>query len=246
MKTIEEICRIFLDDPNSIFYVLTHREKQVFRSRLVSRTYRKGEYIFRAGDTPTGLTCLAGGKVKVFQEGIGGREQIIRMAKPIGFIGFRALFADEMHGASAVAIEESIVTSLDRETLFSLLHANSDLCLLIIKSLATELGFSYIRTVTLTQKQIPGRLAESLLFLRDTYGFERDGMTLKACLSREDIAKLSSMSTSNAIRTLSYFAGKKLIGIEGKKIKLLDIPGLEEISAEKKENTPISRDYSSI
>lgn len=233
MTTIEEICKTFLDKPDSIFFVLTHREKQVFRSRLKLRTYRKGEYIFRAGEIPTGLICLASGKAKVFQEGTGGREQIVRMAKPIGFIGYRALFAEEIHAASAVAIEESITANLDRETLFSILNANSKLCLLIIKSLATELGFSYFRTVTLTQKQIPGRLAESLLFLKDTYGCERDGVTLKVCLSREDIAKLSNMSTSNAIRTLSFFDKKKLIGIEGKKIKLLDLAGLEELSEER-------------
>ncbi len=236
MTTIEEICRTFLDDPNSVFYVLTHREKQVFRSRLVSKTYRKGEYIFRVGDLPTGLICLASGKAKVFQEGSGGREQIIRMAKPIGFIGYRALFAEEIHAASAIAIEESTIASLDRETLFSLLHANSQLCIHIIKSLATELGFSYFRTVTLTQKQIPGRLAESLLFLKDTYGCEKDETTLKVCLSREDIANLSNMSTSNAIRTLSFFANKQLIGIDGKKIKLLDIAGLEEMSKERKDD----------
>ena len=230
MTTIEEICTTFLDDPNSIFYVLNHREKQVFRNRLTARVYRKGEYIFQAGNKPTGLICLATGKAKVFQEGIGGREQIVRMAKPIGFIGYRALFAEEIHAASAVAIEESIVCTLDHETLFSLLYANSELCILIIKALAAELGFSYFRTVTLTQKQIPGRLAESLLFLKDTYGCEKDGMTLKVCLSREDIAKLSNMSTSNAIRTLSSFANEKLIGIDGKKIKLIDITGLERMS----------------
>ncbi|MDR1864345.1 MAG: Crp/Fnr family transcriptional regulator [Bacteroidales bacterium] len=234
MKTIDEICRIFLDDPNSIFYVLSHREKQVFRNRLVSRTYRKGEYIFRVGDIPNRLICLAAGKAKVFQEGAGGREQIVRMAKPIGFIGYRALFAGEIHAASAVAIEESEAVSLDRETLLSIMDANSRLCQLIIKSLAAELGFSYYRTVTLTQKQMPGRLAESLLFLKETYGFENDGVTLKICLSREDIAKLSNMSTSNAIRTLSVFAGHGLIGIEGKKIKLIDIPGLEEMSDERR------------
>ncbi len=234
MVTIEEICKPFLDDPNSIFYALTAREKQVFRSRMVVRTYRKGEYICRAGDTPSGLVCLASGKAKVFQEGVGGREHIVRMAKPAGFIGYRALFADEAHAASAMAIEDSVVTSLDRETLFSLLHSNSELCISFIKSLAAELGFSYFRTVTLTQKQIPGRLAETLLFLRDTYGFESDEMTLKVCLSREDIANLSNMSTSNAIRTLSSFANKGLIGIEGKKIKLLDIAGLEEMSAERR------------
>ncbi len=232
MTTFEEICSTFFDDPNSIFYVLNDREKQVFRTRMALKTYRKGDYIFQAGDTPIGLTCLVDGKVKLFQEGVGGREQIVRMAKPIGFIGYRALFAEEIHAAHAMAIDESTVFSLDRETLFSILHANSKLCLLIIKSLATDLGFSYSRTVTLTQKHIPGRLAESLLMLKDTYGYENDEITLKACMSREDIAKLSNMSTSNAIRTLSNFANEKIIGIDGKRIKLLNVARLEQISGQ--------------
>jgi CRP-like cAMP-binding protein len=101
----------------------------------------------------------------------------------------------------------------------------------ILSSLATELGFSNRRTVTLTQKHIRGRLAESLLFLMNTYGFEQNGATLKVYLSREDIANLSNMTTSNAIRTLSTFASENVISLEGRKIKILDLHKLERISA---------------
>jgi CRP-like cAMP-binding protein len=92
------------------------------------------------------------------------------------------------------------------------------------------LGFSYSRTVTLTQKHIRGRLAEALLLLRDIYGVEEDGVTLKVFLSREDIANLSNMTTSNAIRTLSTFANEKVITIDGRKIKLLDANRLDRVS----------------
>jgi CRP-like cAMP-binding protein len=68
------------------------------------------------------------------------------------------------------------------------------------------------------------------LFLRDTYGFEEDNTTLKVYLSREDLANLSNMTTSNAIRTLSAFAQEKVIGLDGRKIKILDINSLEHIS----------------
>ena len=94
-----------------------------------------------------------------------------------------------------------------------------------------ELGFSNSRTVSLTQKHIRGRLAESLLVLRDTYGFETDGMTIRVYLSREDIANLSNMTTSNATRTLSTFASEDVISIEGRKIKILDPSRLERISS---------------
>ena len=85
------------------------------------------------------------------------------MAKPIGFIGYRALFADENYSATAQALEDSVVCSIDKDIFMDILRNNAELTLHILKSVATELGFSTNRTVTLTQKHIRGRLAESLV-----------------------------------------------------------------------------------
>ena len=219
-----------IEDKMSVFSVLNAEEKELLKKNYASQNYKKGEIIFKEGDKPIGLICLSEGKVKVFKEGVGGREQIVRMAKPVGFIGYRALFAEENHSATAVAIEDSTISIINRDTIYRLLRSNPDLSLSIIKSFASELGFSNNRTVTLTQKHIRGRLAESLIFLKDTYGFEEDGSTIKIYLSREDIANLSNMTTSNAIRTLSTFAGEEVIGIDGRKIKILDLQKLERIS----------------
>ena len=93
-----------------------------------------------------------------------------------------------------------------------------------------ELFFSDERTVSLTQKHIRGRLAESLIFLKESYGLEEDGSTLSIYLSREDLANLSNMTTSNAIRTLSQFATERLITIDGRKIKIIEEEKLKKIS----------------
>jgi len=220
----------WIESKNSVFSKLSAKEKETLSQHHTCTFYKKGEIIFKEGDKPTGLICLSEGKVKIFKEGVGGREQIVRMAKPVGFIGYRALFAEENYIASSVAIEDSIVATIEKECLINLLKGNNDFALEIIKKLATELGFSNSRTVTLTQKHIRVRLAESLLFLKDTYGFEEDGKTIKVYLSREDIANLSNMTTSNAIRTLSTFASEKVISIDGRKIKINDLSQLERIS----------------
>ena len=57
-----------------------------------------------------------------------------------------------------------------------------------------------------------------------------DGQTLKVYLSREDLASLSNMTASNAIRTLSTFAGEKIISMDGRKIKITDLSKLEKVS----------------
>lgn len=220
-----------IEGPGSILKELTKNELEVIVQNHSYAHYRKGEIIFKEGEKPAGLISLSSGKVKVFKEGVGGREQILRMVRPAGLLGFRALFAGMNYSASAIALEDSTICIVEKDAFMKLVLDSPELSLRIIKMISSELGFSNNRTVSLTQKHIRGRLAESLIVLRDTYGFETDGMTIKAYLSREDIANLSNMTTSNAIRTLSTFATEEVISIEGRKIKILDPGRLERISA---------------
>ncbi len=231
MLNVESGFREIIDDPKSILSLLTNEEKEELENQLSLTPFKKNEVIFKAGDKPNGLLMLINGKVKIFKEGVGGREQIIRMVKPMGIIGFRALFADENHIASAVTIEESLICSVPSGFIMKRALRNNAFAEQIIRKLSKELGFSNTRTVTLTQKHIRGRLAESLILLKRKYGYENDGSTLKVYLSREDIANLSNMTTSNAIRTLSTFANEKVIAIDGRKIKILDYNRLVRISS---------------
>ena len=218
------------DNPKSLLSVLSPEEKAELKAHIALTTYKRNEFIYKEGDKPSGFIYLVDGKVKIFKEGVGGREQIIRMTKPLGIVGYRALLAEELHNSSAVTIDDSLICSIGIEALYNILLKNAEFSLGIIRKLSRELGFSNSRTVTLTQKHIRGRLAESLLLLKEKYGFENDGTTLKVYMSREDIANLSNMTTSNAIRTLSTFAGEKVIAIDGRKIRILDVQKLERIS----------------
>jgi CRP/FNR family transcriptional regulator, polysaccharide utilization system transcription regulator len=230
MLQFDQSIKEITENSKSIFHVLTHEEKEELQNHISLTSYRRNEYIFKEGDKPSGFLMLVSGKVKIFKEGVGGREQIIRMSKPFGIIGFRALFADENHIASAVTLEDSVISNVSLDFIVSRALKNSEFSLRLIKKFALELGFANSRTVTLTQKHIRGRLAESLILLAEKYGFEHDGTTLKVYMSREDIANLSNMTTSNAIRTLSTFANEKLITIDGRKIKILDLYRLDRIS----------------
>ena len=49
-------------------------------------------------------------------------------------------------------------------------------------------------------------------------------------MAREDIANLSNMTTSNAIRTLSAFAQERIITVDGRRIKIVDEEKLHQIS----------------
>ena len=199
------------------------------RSLLIDNV-SKNEYIYYEDDIPEYLFCLAKGKVKIFKEGIGGRPQIVRMVKPEGFFGYRAGFAGDQYSTSASAFEAVTICQIPLPIIKRIIRENNDVAIYFIKQLANLLRHADEQTVNLTQKHIRGRLAEALLRLKEKYGMEEDKMTLSISLSREDLANLSNMNTSNAIRTLSAFATENLIAIDGKHIKILEEEKLHSIS----------------
>jgi CRP/FNR family transcriptional regulator, polysaccharide utilization system transcription regulator len=201
----------------------------LIRNATIQR-FKKNERIYSEGETPTRLMCLIEGKIKIFKDGVGGRNQIMRVIKPVEYFGYRASFAEEDYKTSASSFESSVVCFIPMTTIKCLVNANNKLALYFIKQLSVDLGVSDERTVSLTQKHIRGRLAEALLFLKDNYGVEEDGFTLSIYLSREDMASLSNMTTSNAIRTLSNFANEKMIAIDGRKIKIIQEDMLRKVS----------------
>lgn len=194
------------------------------------RHYKRNELIYNDLESPHETFCLMQGKVKIFKDVIGGRNQIIRVIKPVEFFGYRASFALEDYKTAAMAFEPSVVATLPIDVIYTLMRDNFNVSRFFLYHLSKELGASDDRTVNLTQKHIRGRLAEALLFLKESYGVEEDGHTLNIHLSREDLASLSNMTTSNAIRTLSAFASDKLVAIDGRKIKILDTEELQHVS----------------
>ena len=186
--------------------------------------------VYREGDMPEFLYCVLRGKVKIEKNGNGERTQIFRVLKPVEFFGYRAYFAGENYVTTATTFESSIICCIPMMLIEEWMQTNVGLCQFFVRHLSLDLGVADQRTVSLTQKHIRGRLAEALLFLKDNYGLEADGATLSIFLSREDLANLSNMTTSNAIRTLSAFCSEKLVAVDGRKITLLNEKELIEIS----------------
>ena len=213
-----------------VWRVLNENERDILRKHSAIRTFKRNGLIYYQGDEPKDMMCLLKGKVKIYKDGIGGRTQIIRMIKPIQYFGYRAFFAHENYLTNASAFEPSTICMIPLNIVTDLIYGNPNLAMFFIRQLSTDLGISDERTINLTQKHIRGRLAESLLFLKDSYGLEADGATLSIYLSREDLANLSNMTTSNAIRTLTTFANEHVIAMDGKKIRIINEERLKQIS----------------
>ena len=192
--------------------------------RCQVRGVRRGFRLARAADEG------GDGLARDHEEGIGQRAQIIRLLKPYDMFGYRAVIGEDHFTSCASAFEPCTTYRVPASVFLTLLRQNSDFCYQVLVAMARDLAVAELQTINLTQKHIRGRLAESLLTLKNNYGLDEDGCTLSMYMSREDLANMSNMTTSNAIRTLSQFAQEGLISVDGRKIKLLNEEEVKKIS----------------
>ncbi|MDE6285940.1 MAG: Crp/Fnr family transcriptional regulator [Muribaculaceae bacterium] len=222
--------KVINEDMAEIWTRLNSDERRQVVENMEVHTFKKNQLIYAEGDEPEFLWVLLKGKVKKTKEGVGGRVQILRLIRPVQYFGYRAYFAQEAYVSSASAFEPSMLGAVPLTLVRDLISNNNSLAWFFIQELSKNLGGSDTRIVNLTQKHIRGRLAEALIVLLDNYGYEEDGSTLKIYMAREDLANLSNMTTSNAIRTLSTFVAERLVVVDGRRIKIINEPMLRKIS----------------
>lgn len=215
---------------NPIWASLTDSERSYVSTHIEVLHYAKNEVIHLDDEEPYCVWMVVSGKVRIYKEGVGQRQQIIRLLKPYDMFGYRAVVADERHNTSASAFEECVLYRLGKEYFNHLIRSNGAFCYAMMQKMAKNLAISENRTLSLTQKHVRGRLADSILLLLKNYGYAEDGQTLAMRLSREDLANLSNMTTANAIRTLSEFQQEGLVEVNGRQIKILDEKSMEKIS----------------
>lgn len=201
---------------------LTPDQRKYLVDHIKVHLFEKNETIYKQNEQPTYLMCLLKGKIKVYMNGVGGRTQIIRVIEQMGIFSYRAAFVNENYKTSASAFESSTVYMIPINVIRSIIEENNELAVFFIRQLCKMLGEADALTVNLTQKHMRGRLAESLIILKNKYGYEDDGSTLSIYLSREELANMSNMTTSNAIRILSSLASENIIITDGRKIKIID------------------------
>jgi len=87
-----------------------------------------------------------------------------------------------------------------------------------MKLLSNDLKNAEHKITQLAQKPVRERVAESLLFLKETYGLETDEQTINVTLSREELANIVVTATETAIRLLLEFSHDQIIELVGKKL----------------------------
>lgn len=216
----------FLPD---LFNHLSQDEADLILSNLRIRAYKTGEILYKESDLPKCLHCLLEGKIKISRFGVGKREQILRLISSVDYFGLSATLAEESYSCTATALTDCTIVLIPVDTFLPLLKSNTILAATVAQRVSKTLQLCYRRTVSLTQKHIRGRLAEGILYMKEIYGLNDEGF-IDCQLSREELAYLCNMTSSNSIRTLSLLARENIIQVIGRSIRILDEQKLALIS----------------
>lgn len=223
------LCEKCALETGAIFQHLKHDEIERLNFEKDFRQYKRGEVLYTEGNRISGFFCIDSGIIKVFKTGSDGKEQIIRFAKPGEIIAYRSVLSNEVACTTAEVIEDCQVCFIPSEILISFVKANSTFAFELLKLACDELGEANSFITDIAQKTVRERLAEILLLLITEFGLDEQRF-LKISLTREELANIVGTATESVIRLLSEFKTDKLVELNGRKIKILNIPGLKKIS----------------
>ena len=208
---------------NKLFCGLSNDDKDYLSENKGSNVFKSGQTIFYEGNQPHGLFCIYKGKVKLSKLGADGKEQIIRFSGKGEVLGYRALLSETSYNATATAIEDCEICHISKSAFMSSLSKNSSLAFNVIQLLSDNLKESENKLMAVTQKSVKERVAQALLMLKARFGLEDDKATLPVILTRREIGEIACITTETTIRTLSEFKKQKLIELNQKKIKIIDM-----------------------
>jgi CRP/FNR family transcriptional regulator len=188
--------------------------------------FKAGEIIFKQGTPSSHFVCVTSGLAKVYIEGY-GKNLILSLVRPVDYIFGPGVYIDNKHYYSASAVEDSSACLVDTSIFKKLIRSNPDFAEDFIKRISYQTLFNFEQVISLTQKQMPGRIADALFYLSEKiYGTN----PFKMSISRQDLADLSGMSKESAIRILKEFKEEGLLNVEGNMFELLNIKQLKQIS----------------
>ena len=205
---------------------LTRDELMRVSACKTGKLYKKGQVIFEEGETLNGVYCVRDGVCKLSKLSENGKDQVVKLVVKGGILGKRSLVSEQKTNLSAIALNDMEMCFIPKREIMNDLSKNPKFTMDVLKEMAEDLKESDDSIVSMAQKSVKKRIAETLLYISDSFGQDDEGY-LRIVLSREDYASIVGTATESAIRILSQFKKEGLISTSGKRIKIEEPNGLK-------------------
>ena len=211
---------------STIFRQLGDTELELMNSNRYEVSFKAGEIMFKQGTPSPHFLCITTGLAKIYIEGY-GKNLILGLVKPVEYIFGPGIYVDSRHHFSAAAVEDSTACLVDVNAYKQIIRGNPDFAEEFIKRVSLQAIFNFDQFISLTQKQMNGRIADALFYLSEKIYCSNP---FKMTISRQDLADLSGMSKESAIRILKEFKEEGILSVTGNSFHIVNLTQLRKIS----------------
>jgi CRP-like cAMP-binding protein len=209
-----------------LFSLLTTSELDDLNETRLEVTFKKGEIIYKQGTPLTHIVIINEGLGKIYLEGVKGRNLILSYTKQYELNGGVGIFVDQRHHSSLMAVTDCGACFIEINAFKKVLRGNAVFMEAYIKAHSERVLHTYQQFAVLTQKNMEGRMAESILYLNNQVF--RNGVIKN--VTKQDLAELTAMTKESAIRVLKEFKEDGIIEIVDHNISILDQKALQQVA----------------
>ncbi len=210
-----------------IYNVIKKTSKDFSNVKPLHALYKKHEIISKQGSNVSNAIYLLEGSAKLYIEGLNNRNIILYILKPQSYIGLLSFFETANYCYSVTALEDTRVCMIDLDLIKNLYLKHHEFLLKLNAAFGRSVASIMNKIITLNQKNIRGRVADSLLYLSSLYNSDEFNINM----TRKELGELSAISEENTVRLLMELKKEGIIGLNGKEVQIIDKRLLTKISA---------------
>lgn len=182
-----------------------------------TKNYYPGDIIFREDELPVCYYQIKKGKIKLNNYTEDGKEFIQNIFSDGQSFGESLLFVDRPYPMNAVAMEDSIIFKMPKQSFLNLIKANPDISLNIYQCLAERMYYKYIMFYNLSFQNPVSKLKLLMDYLK-SYHDDKTPYSFQIPLTRQQLASLTGLCVETVIRTIKQMEKEKIVKIEKRKI----------------------------
>jgi CRP/FNR family transcriptional regulator len=209
------------------FKNLSKSEIGLLNENRYEAIFKPGEIILKQGSPASNAVFLATGMAKIYIEGLDNKSFILGIATPSQLIigpGVH-IHAHHSYSVSALTVVQACFISFD--VINQLIRQNAEFASGMIEDLSVKSYALHSKLVSLTQKKMPGRLAEAILFFADEV-CKSDAFDI--ILSRQELGEMTNMAKESVVRILKELETSGVVKSDCSKIQIIDKEKLRLIS----------------
>lgn len=212
-----------------IFENLTDEEISSLDEVLVTKTFKKGQFIFREGERSDTLYVLNQGIIKISKTSDSGKEQIIRFLFPGDFFGQFALLQEKNHYANAEVLDNAIICLIHKNDFKNIIEKNPSMTYRFLLAISEKLHQADEWMGAISLLEVERRLAKILLLFQQRN--KSEGNVVELPVAKKELAAWIGTTPETLSRKLSYFESLDIIALDSRKdIRILDPSGLNDIA----------------